>query len=600
MILSTHGKPWSDNMKRFLWLVALFLFTPAALADPMDDLIGEYEAYVRDTSPAEAARAVGEAPSAWGSVTPESVESRAARALALRDAIAALETDRTTDQAILERLLSADIDDVRFDAARIPFTGDWGFQAEPVFAAMQTRISTEAEGDAWIARLNDVPRYFAENVANMRRGIATGWMAHADPLKVTTDQIREQITDDPSVSGLYAPFLNLPASMDPAVAERLKTDGLTAVANAISAYKKTLAFIEADYAPYTREGAGIADLPGGKEVYAAAIEHHTAGAGYSPEEIHELGLAEVARIRAEMEGILEEIHFEGSFQDFLTFLRTDPAFYAKTPDELMGKAKAVAAKLGAILPTYFGKLPEHWYDVEPVPAAIAPGYTSGRYVEGDPEEDRPGIYLVNTYALDQRPLYELPALSAHEAVPGHHLQIMLAMEMKGQPRFRQQYYATAFGEGWGLYAEHLAMEAGLNETPYERFGGLSMEMWRACRLVADTGLHWYGWTREEAEACFNENSALAPLNIQNEVTRYMGWPGQATAYKIGELKILELRHQAEAALGDRFDIRAFHDAVLSQGAVPLDVLDRQIHDWIEAQRVDAERPEPDAATGDAP
>jgi uncharacterized protein (DUF885 family) len=592
MVLSTHGELWSDKLKRFLWVAALILIAPAAIADPMDDLIAEYEAYVRDVSPSEAARDAGTAPASWGDVTPEAIAERAARALALRDAIEALETDRTTDQAILERLLTVDIDDARFDAARIPFTGDWGFQAEPIFAAMQTSITNEEEGLAWIGRLNDVPRYFAENVENMRRGVATGWMAHADPLKVSTDQIREQIFNDPSESGLYAPFLSLPEDMDPAVAERLKTDGLTAVANAIQAYRDTLAFIEADYAPHTRPGAGIADLPGGKEVYAAAIEQHTAGAGYSPEEIHELGLREVARIRGEMEQILEEIHFEGSFKDFLAFLRTDLAFYAKTPDELMDRAKAVAAKLDAILPTYFGKLPKHGYNVEPVPAAIAAGYTSGRYVEGDPEEDRSGTYLVNTYALDQRPLYELPALSAHEAVPGHHLQIMLAMEMEGQPRFRQQYYATAFGEGWGLYAEHLAMEAGLNETPYERFGGLSMEMWRACRLVADTGLHWYGWTREQAEACFNDNSALAPLNIQNEVTRYMGWPGQATAYKIGELKILDLRHQAEAALGDRFDIRAFHDAVLSQGGVPMDVLDTQIHDWIAAQTAEAPEPAP--------
>jgi uncharacterized protein (DUF885 family) len=592
MVLSTHGELWSDKLKRFLWVVALFLIAPAAIADPMDDLIAEYEAYVRDVSPSEAARDAGTSPSSWGDVTPEAITERAARAQALRDAVEALETDRTTDQAILERLLAVDIDDARFDATRIPFTGDWGFQAEPIFAAMQTTITNEEEGQAWIDRLNDVPRYFAENVENMRRGLATGWMAHADPLKVSTDQIREQIFNDPAESGLYMPFLSLPEDMDPAVAERLKTDGLTAVANAIQAYRDTLAFIEADYAQHTRAGAGITDLPGGKEVYAAAIEQHTAGAGYSPEEIHDLGLREVARIRGEMEQILEEIHFEGSFKDFLVFLRTDPAFYAKTPDELMGRAKTVAAKLDAILPTYFGKLPKHGYNVEPVPAAIAAGYTSARYVEGDPEEDRPGTYLVNTYALDQRPLYELPALSAHEAVPGHHLQIMLAMEMEGQPRFRQQYYATAFGEGWGLYAEHLAMEAGLNETPYERFGGLSMEMWRACRLVADTGLHWYGWTREQAEACFNDNSALAPLNIQNEVTRYMGWPGQATAYKIGELKILDLRHQAEAALGDRFDIRAFHDAVLSQGGVPMDVLDTQIHDWIDAQIAEAPEPAP--------
>ena len=592
MILSTHGNTWSDKMKRYLWVAMTFLLAPVAVADPMDDLVSEYEAYVRDASPAEAARTAGVAPSAWGTVTPDAVAARAGRALALRDAIEALHTDRETDKAILERLLNGDIDDARFDTARIPFTGDWGFQAEPVFAAMQTDISDEADGDAWIARLNDVPRYFAENVSNMRRGVETGWVAHADPLKVSTDQIREQIFNDPAESGLYKPFLSLPADMDPAVATRLKADGLVAVATAIQAYRDTLAFIETDYAPHTRSGAGIADLPGGRAVYEAAIEFHTAGAGYTPEEIHELGLSEVARIRAEMEGILQEIHFEGSFKDFQDFLRTDPAFYAKTPEELMAKAKAVAARMDAMLPTYFNTLPHHWYTVQPVPAAIAPGYTSGRYVEGDPEENRTGTYLVNTFALDQRPLYELPALTAHEAVPGHHLQIMTAMEMQRQPRFRQQYYATAFGEGWGLYAEHLAMEAGMNETPYERFGGLSMEMWRACRLVADTGLHWYGWTREQASACFYENSALAPLNIENEVTRYMGWPGQATAYKIGELKILSLRHAAEDALGDRFDIRAFHDAVLSQGAVPMDVLDRQIHDWIAGRKAEMPAPAP--------
>jgi uncharacterized protein (DUF885 family) len=339
MILSTHGGSWSDNMKRFLWVVALFLITPSASADPMDTLVAEYEVYVRDVYPEEAARAAGEAPSAWGKVTPEAISERAARAQALRDSIAALETDRTTDQAILERLLSADIDDARFDTARIPFTGDWGFQAEPIFAAMQTTITSEAEGEAWIARLNDVPRYFAENVANMRRGLATGWVAHTDPLKVSTDQIREQISDDPSASGLYVPFLNLPAGMNPAVASRLRTDGLTAVANAISAYRKTLAFIEEDYAPHTRAGAGIAELPGGLDAYAAAVEHHTAGAGYSPEEIHALGEAEVARIRAEMEAILQEIRFEGDFQDFLDFLRTDPVFYAKTPEELMSRRR---------------------------------------------------------------------------------------------------------------------------------------------------------------------------------------------------------------------------------------------------------------------
>ena len=224
-----------------------------------------------------------------------------------------------------------------------------------------------------------------------------------------------------------------------------------------------------------------------------------------------------------------------------------------------------------------------------MPASIAPGYTTGRYSGGDPARGIPGTYLVNTYALDQRPLYELPALSAHEAVPGHHLQIALAQEMEDMPRFRRSYYATAFGEGWGLYAETLAGEAGIYRTPYEKFGALSYEMWRACRLVADTGMHWYGWSREEAEACFKENSALAPLNIQTEVTRYIGWPGQATAYKVGELKILELRARAKDALGEDFDIRAFHDVLLGAGSMPLDALEDRIDTWIE-QTPDGQSP----------
>jgi uncharacterized protein (DUF885 family) len=417
----------------------------------------------------------------------------------------------------------------------------------------------------------------------MRRGIATGWTANADPLGTMTDQIREQIVTNPAESSLLTPFASLPADMDLETAARLRAEGLEAASHAVTAYRDTLHFIVTEYAPHARAGAGIAALPGGREIYTALVEHHTAGAGYTPVEIHELGNREVARIRAEMEDIIAEIGFDGSFADFLAFLRADPQFYAASDTDLMTKAKAIAARMDAMLPDYFGRLPKLAYDVEPVPDAIAPGYTSARYVEGNPSEGRHGIYWVNTYALEQRPLYELPALTAHEAVPGHHLQIALSQEMSDQPKFRQDYYATAFGEGWGLYSEHLAGEAGMYETPYERFGGLSMEMWRACRLVADTGLHWYGWTREEAEACFKDNSALAPLNIDIEVTRYIGWPGQAVAYKMGELKIRELRAEAKAALGEQFDIRAFHDAVLEEGAVPIDVLEAHVKAWVAGQ-----------------
>jgi uncharacterized protein (DUF885 family) len=567
-------------MKLTVLAAGILALSPAAFADPLDALIESYESYVLEGDPGEAARAAGLAPVRWGAVRPRDVAARAASARALLDEIDAAETGSTVDVAILKRLLANDIFSEELDSARIPFTGDWGFQGVPVFAALRLRIKTEADADAWVQRLNDVPRYFAENRINMARGITTGWTAYKDPLVTTREQIEAQIVDDPATSELYKPFLSLPETIPPEAAARLKAEGLAATANAIQAYRDTARFIDTTYAPAVRKQAGIAGLPGGQQVYAALVEQHTAGAGYTPEEIHAIGLEEVARIRAEMDGVMAETGFKGSFAEFQAFLRSDPQFYAQSDTELMDKAKEITSRIDAILPLWFNHLPKLGYTVDPVPLSIAPGYTTGRYAQGNPAEGRKGSYLVNTYALEQRPLYELPALSAHEAVPGHHLQISLAQEMADQPRFRQEYYATAFGEGWGLYAERIAGEAGIYQTPYEHFGALSYEMWRACRLVADTGLHWYGWTREEAEDCFINNSALSPLNIKTEVTRYIGWPGQATAYKIGELKISALRAESEAALGDKFDIREFHDVVLGQGAVPLDVLDAQVKAWI--------------------
>lgn len=577
-------------MKPAVFALLLSILSPVALAspaDPLDGLIAAYEAHLRQTDPEQAADGARGHAARWRDVSPEAQRERAGRAGALLDRIETAQTARRADQAILKRLLSDELGDYRYDSARIPFTGDWGFQAEPVFAAMRMRIRTVGEAEAWIARLNDVPRYFAQNRANMQRGIETGWTAHIDPLTTARAQIEAQLVGETELSGLYRPFLEMSETIDPESRSRLQAEGLAAAGHALEAYRETLAFIDEVYAPAARRSAGIAGLRDGRRAYGALIEAHTAGAGYTAEEIHAIGVEEVARIRAAMEAIMTETGFEGSFAGFLLFLRTDPQFYAQSEEELMMAAQEISLRLDGMLPDYFNRLPRLGYTVDRVPLSIAPGYTSGRYMSGDPGEGRPGAYLVNTYALDQRPLYELPALSAHEAVPGHHLQIALAQEMTDQPWFRQSYYATAFGEGWGLYAEWLAVEAGIMQTPYERFGALSMEMWRACRLVADTGLHWYGWGRERAETCFHENTALAPLNIRTEVTRYIGWPGQATAYKIGELKIRALRAEAEAALGDRFDIRAFHDVVLGQGAVPMDVLEMQVKAWIGTQAVES-------------
>lgn len=572
-------------------VAACLIFSPLpAIADTLDDIIQRYEAFNTAGDPEAAAKAEGIDARVWGQVTPDYVEARADEASEMLNALNGLGADFAgPEAAILRHLLQAHIDAHALDTARIPFTGDWGFFAAPNYTAMRTRVTTRAQAEAWIARLNDLPRYFDDQISNMRRGIDTGWTQHGDPLATSTAQIRAQSEADPRKSTLFLPLESLTASeLSEAEIESLQAEGLIAVAQAIEAYSKLLNFMEAEYAPAARGEPGLVALEGGQSAYAVAVAFHTAGAGYTPEEIHTLGQTEVARIRAEMEAIIAEVDFEGTFEEFIAFLRTDPQFYAKTPEELLEKASEMSKRLDAILPRYFGILPRLPYGVEAVPAAIAPGYTTGRYSGGDASKGIAGTYLVNTYALDQRPLYELPALSAHEAVPGHHLQIALAQELQDVPEFRKSYYATAFGEGWGLYAEKLAGEAGFYRTPYERFGQLSYEMWRACRLVADTGLHHYGWSREEAETCFIENTALAPLNIQTEVTRYIGWPGQATAYKVGELKILELRAHAKTVLGDAFDIRAFHDEVLGAGTMPLDALEARIEAWLAVQSAAAE------------
>jgi len=331
---------------------------------------------------------------------------------------------------------------------------------------------------------------------------------------------------------------------------RLSALGTAAMVSAvIPAYRDLSKFMREEYTTAARQTAGLGNSETEREYYRAVTRYFTT-LDISPDEVHDLGLSEVARIRGAMDKVIEEVGFEGSFAEFLNFLRTDPQFYAQSREELLMHASYLAKQLDGKMPQYFATLPRLSYGVIPVPKEIEKTYTTGRYFSGNPERGQAGNYVVNTYNLPNRPLYNLPALTAHEGVPGHHMQIAIGQELKGLPEFRKSLYPNAFGEGWGLYAEKLAGEMGIYKTPYEKFGQLSYEMWRACRLVVDTGLHWKSWTREEAEACFLENSALAPHNIKTEVQRYISWPGQALAYKIGELKILELRAKAEASLGD--------------------------------------------------
>lgn len=474
-----------------------------------------------------------------------------------------------------------------FDTARVPFTNDSGFFNQLSFVVRQTDFKTTEDYEAYAARLTRLPRFFAQAKENLRRGIRTDFTASAEILPGIQEMIDDMAETSAGSHPLYAPFKSFPDSVSEADQARLRGLGNAALESAvIPAYRDLAKFMREEYATAARATAGLGDSENEREYYRAVTRYFTT-LDISPDEVHELGLSEVARIRGEMDAVIKDVGFEGSFAEFLSFLRTDPQFYAKTREELLMFASYVAKQIDGKMPEYFATLPRLSYGVIPVPKEIEKTYTTGRYFSGNPERGQAGNYVVNTYNLPNRPLYNIPALTAHEGVPGHHMQIAIGQELKGLPKFRQTLYPNAFGEGWGLYAEKLAGEMGIYKTPYERFGQLSYEMWRACRLVVDTGLHWKGWTREEAEACFLENSALAPHNIKTEVERYISWPGQALAYKIGELKILELRAKAEASLGAEFDIRTFHDAVLSNGGIPLDILEKQIERFIfeEKQRL---------------
>ena len=467
-----------------------------------------------------------------------------------------------------------------FDQARIPFTNDSGFFNQMSYISRQTNFATIDDYEAYAARLSQLPFYFAQHKANMRRGITTNMTASAEIIPGIIEVVEKLGTGDAKNHSFFKPFMTFPDTISDEDQSRLTALGEAAITNSVlPAYQDLKDFLSTEYLPNARQTVGIGTTSEAREYYRALVRYFTT-LDLSPDEVHQIGLDEVARIRSEMDKIIIGLNFEGSFADFLNFLRTDPQFYATSEEQLLKEAAWIAKQLDGKMPEFFGTLPRLSYGVMAVPAEIASNYTTGRYWGGNPEQHRAGNYVVNTYDLKQRPLYNLPALTAHEGVPGHHHQIALGQELKNVSRFRQSLYPNAFGEGWGLYAEKLAGEMGIYKTPYEKFGQLTYEMWRACRLVVDTGMHWKGWTREQAEACFFENSALAPHNIKTEVERYISWPGQALAYKIGELKIIELRDRATKALGDKFDLRSFHDTVLKDGGMPLDLLEAKIDRWI--------------------
>jgi len=484
-----------------------------------------------------------------------------------------LSPENQVNYAVYREQIGNFVADQKFKNWQMPFNSDSAFWSDIGYELGGDRLRTAEDYKNYLDRLGQIPAYVDQQITNMQLGLQRGFSVPRAVLKgrdVSIAAVAE--LKDPTQSSFYAPFKQLPASIPADQAQALQGRALQRVRDeVIPAYAKLLAFFRNDYVPQARATLAAEALPDGKAFYRQQIHEYTT-LDLSPDAIHQIGLEQVAKIHAQMLEVMQDSGFKGSFAEFLQFLRSDPQFYAKTPDELLMRSAWVAKQVDGQMSKFFGHLPRERFTIEPVPAGIAPYYTSGR---GGPD-----VYLVNTYDLPSRPLYNMPALTLHESYPGHALQLELADEQHGQPAFRRNSYISAYGEGWGLYSEYLGNEMGIYQTPYQHFGYLTYQMWRACRLVVDTGIHHLGWTRQQGIDYLTVNTALSAREIANEVDRYISWPGQALSYELGYLKILELRAKAEKALGAKFDLRHFHDTVLSTGSVPLPVLEQRIDRFI--------------------
>jgi len=480
-----------------------------------------------------------------------------------------LNNNNQINMDMLELIVNDRLYQLDFQSHTFPLNAEGGFLAGVIYSVRSTRITDSLSLVKYIDRLKALPQYFDQRMKQMRLGQSMGKSSPKLVVNNCIDLI-DQFLDTPIGKTFFD------------VAEKSKDQKAIrdVIASSVRpAYQRFKEYLTVEYLPNAPEAIGISEIKDGKSYYEDRVRYYTTF-DITPKEVFDTGLAEVKRIRGEMETIIAELGFDGSFADFFTYLRTDKQFYAQTPQALLDRAAWITTKAQGQLPNYFNQLPRMPLDVVPVPDALAPNYTGGRYSPGSYGNHKAGQYWVNTYNLSSRPLYVLPALTLHEGVPGHHLQGMLAQEIEDMPRYRQYTYLSAFGEGWGLYAEHLGQEMGIYTTPYEQFGRLTYEMWRACRLVVDPGMHYMGWTRETAFEFMASNTALSIHEVNTEINRYIGWPGQAVSYKMGELKIKALRNMAEDQLGDRFDIRSFHDTLLKNGSVPLNTLERIVKNWI--------------------
>lgn len=577
-------------MLRLLSLIFAFIVVLPVAAAPADELHALFEDYRANQlaeDPFEATYAgIADHNDRLPSVSPEDHEGRAVQSadfLARLDAIdvSDLSDADRVNADLLRFILKHEVALSEFRSWRMPFLADAGFHSDIGHVVSSTSFRTEKDYEDYIARLSALPDYIDQQISNMRVGIAEGLTQPKEIMPLIIPSFEAMAEGDIEKHPLAAPFKAMPASISKRRQKAIRKEGQAALSeDVIPAFAALAAFMNEEYLPSSRETLGISSTPDGDAYYAALVRYYTTLDDATPDSIHEIGLKEVARIRKEMNEVIKDSGFDGSFEEFLEFLRTDRQFYAKTPQEMLDRASWISKDIDGRLPAYFGKLPRQPYSVEPVPDNLAPNYTNARYVGAPLDAPRGGQFWVNTYKIEIRPMYQLVAMALHEAVPGHHLQGALSKEIENVPDFRLGFYPHAYGEGWGLYSEKLGVEMGVYQTPYDHFGRLTWEMWRACRLVIDTGIHSKGWTRQQAMDYLAGNTALSLHNVQTEIDRYISWPGQALAYKMGELTIWELRAKAEKELGEDFDIREFHDAVLVEGGLPLDMLRDQIDRYI--------------------
>ena len=595
----THKTLLSVLVSVSSWALAMAPGPAEAQLDKLESLFEETWAFRLQEDPLRAT-SVGE--HAYDDRLPSvTVEAQRRRAEYYRGALVrldgidrdALDVADRVNYDMFRRQLADDVQDFEFQGYLLPINADSGFHMGLSRLPSRVPLASVADYENYIERLKLVRRYIGEHIELMREGLRIGLTVPQVVLAGYEVTIETHVVDDTEIAAsvFFAPFESFPTSVPQAEHDRLRGAGAAAIRESVvPGYRDFLEFMVEDYIPGARDTIGASELPDGRAYYAYLVGHFTT-MDVTSDEVHQLGLEEVARIRREMDDVIEDVGFEGDFAAFLTFLRTDPRFYPKSAEELLKQASFIAKKMDGMLPSLFKTLPRQPYRVAPVPDHIAPKYTAGRYVGAPLDSTEPGTYWVNTFKLDSRTLYTLEALTLHEAVPGHHLQNALRQELTELPEFRRYSGIGAYGEGWGLYSERLGLEAGFYADPYSNFGRLTYEMWRACRLVVDTGLHAQGWTRQRAIDYLASHTALSLHEITTETDRYISWPGQALGYKMGELKIREkshssttLRERAENVFGEDFDVRAFHDVILLNGPVPLPVLDDLVNAWIERTR----------------